>query len=136
MADVGYWEEQFIRMYAAKAKQVRYLSLLKGPKHRRKFLECLNHTFDFDSKWAVTLAHDDQSEPGLLRLLRTRHVAETCFVMADGNSSDRCELRLEVGIHELCRNWWGTVIICPPIPIAVYKPEVPGQPVLLERRGA
>jgi hypothetical protein len=134
MADVDGWEEQFIRKYASKAKQARYLSMLKGPKHRRKFLECLNHTFEYDPRWAIALPDADQSESGLLQLLRARYVADTCHIMADGNDSDGRSLRLELGIQELHRNWWGTVVICPPVPIAIYKPEVPGQPVLLERR--
>ena len=134
MAEASYWEQQFVRKYAARAKQARYLSLLKGKTSRRKFLECLNHTFDFDSRWAVELAHAEHFEPGLLRLLRARQVAETCYVMADGRESDGRELPLELGIHELCTNWFGTVLICPPIPIAVYRCEVPGPPVLLERR--
>jgi hypothetical protein len=65
-------------------------------------------------------------------LLRHRYVNGTCYLIADGNHLDGSELRLEVGVEELIGNHWGAILICPPKPIALYKPEDIGEWLLLE----
>ena len=66
-----------------------------------------------------------------MALLRSLHVEETCHLMANGNEHDGHELRLEWGVDALLDEHFGAVLICPPKPVAVYKSEEPGQPVLL-----
>ena len=46
---------------------------------------------------------------------------------------DRHELRLEHAVDEVLCSAWGVVMICPPEPLAVYKPEDPGDLILLRR---
>ena len=133
MADVSPWERHLIDRFVLRSKRERYLELLKGPKHRQKILERLNHAFDYDPAYATLLDAACKTEQGLRDLLRRRHVADTCWLMADGNAHDGHELRLEHGITELLRNHWGAVLLCPPKPIAVYKTEDPADVFLLER---
>jgi hypothetical protein len=117
-----------------KSKRDRYLQFLKGPKHRSKVLERLNHAFDYDPACATILSTAERSQEGLLGLLRRHYVADTCYLMADGNNHDGHSVRLEVGVEKLVGNHWGAILICPPKPIAVYKAEDVGEWVLLEQK--
>jgi len=136
MAEVAYWERLLVEKFVIKSKRERYLEFLKGPKNRKKILERLNHAFDYDPKCSIAISASDRSKQGLFMLLRGRYVADTCFFIADGNGRDGHELRLEDGIDELTGNHWGAILICPPKPIAVYKPENVGEWHLLEQPGA
>ena len=132
MAGVDYWEHQLVTKYVIKPKQERYLTLLKGKKHRQKFLDQLNHKFDLDPRYATELAPAHQSVEGLHSLLRSRYVGSTCYLVADGNENDGREMQLSSGVSTLLGNHWGAILICPPKPIVVYKEEAPGRLVLLE----
>jgi hypothetical protein len=107
MAEVAFWEQQLVDKFVIKAKRERYLRFLKGPKHRKKILQRLNHAFDYDPKCAIAISSADRNKQGLLMLLRDRYVKDTRYLIADGNHFDGRELRLEVGIDELIGNHWG-----------------------------
>jgi hypothetical protein len=142
MANVSHWEQRFVEEYIVKAKRERYLTFLKGHKHRKKILERLNHSLDYNESKACRLDSSFKAVEPLIALLRSHHVADTCYLVADGNRADGTEIRLELAIPELLQNHWGALIICPPqrlhsgTPIAVYKPEDPADLVLLCGRGA
>jgi hypothetical protein len=132
MAEVSHWENAFVRAYIVAEKRDRYLTFLKGPKHRRKILEQLNHSLDYDNRRARVLDGQFSSPDTLTEFLMGRGVDHmTCCLMADGNPADGRSMRLERAVLELLDNRWGALIICPPIPIAVYKPEGIGDLVLL-----
>lgn len=140
MAELSFWEQRFVEEYIVASKRARYLTFLKGPKHRQKILERLNHSLDYDESKATRLDAQRRDEDSLIALLRSHHVAETCYLMADQNQYDGQELRLENAIRELLQNFWGALIICPPqgqvvlgTPIAVYKEEDVGDLVLLSK---
>ena len=133
MADVSHWERLFIRAYIVSAKQERYINFLKGPKHRQKILERLNHSLDYDAQHAKTLDAKYNTPIALVEYLLGRGVDHTtCCLMADGNASDGVSMRLDRAVPELLDNHWGALIICPPVPIAVYKAEGIADLVLLD----
>jgi hypothetical protein len=132
MAEAALWEQRYIERFVHKSKRERYLHLLKGPKHRKKLLDRLNHAFEYDPRNATSLGGAERTSAGLTALLRRLYVADTCYLVADGNPNDGKELRLEAGVEVLLGNHWGAILICPPKPIGVYKAEDIGELVLLE----
>ena len=132
MADVSYWDRAFVHAYIVAEKRDRYLDFLKGSKHRRKVLERLNHSLDYDERHATPLDASYSSPDALIEYLLGRGVDHTnCYFIADGSSADGRSMRLDRAVPELLENHWGALIICPPIPIAVYKPEGNANLVLL-----
>ena len=125
------WEEKFVRAYVVKSKRERYLSHLKSSKHRPKILNRLNHALDYDSRLATNLAKSHRTDQSLIDLLTVRGVSGNCFLMADDQKLDGAELSLEEGVSELTICYDGAVLICPPKPIALYKPEDIGFLILL-----
>ena len=124
MADVPHWEQAFVRAYIVSEKRDRYLNFLKGPKHRQKILERLNHSLDYEAQHATSLDPKYSTPNNLVEYLLGRGVDHTtCCLMADGNPSDGLSMRLDRAVQELLDNQWGALIICPPVPIAVYKAE-------------
>lgn len=131
MAEVSYWEKQFVRRFVVSSRQERYLELLKGPKRRAKFLDELNHNLAYDKAKARVLPPQYKEPEALLSLLASMHVGATCYLLADGNELDGRELRVELAVPEFLFNHWGAVMICPPKPIAIYKEEDIGDLILM-----
>jgi hypothetical protein len=50
MADISRWEQQFVSMFVIESKRERYLTKLKGRKHRKQILDLLNHSLDYHGK--------------------------------------------------------------------------------------
>lgn len=136
MADVAFWERKFVELYVVGDKRERYLSFLKGRKHRKKVLERLNHNLDFNQAVATEIPGAERTAGALAELLRRNHVNSTCYLMADGCQADGRELRVELALAEFLSNFWGSVLICPPKPIALYKEEDIGSMYLLGGRAA
>ena len=132
MSSVSYKEEKFISTYASKEKRERYLSFLKGHKHRKKFLELLNHNFSYNPKSAKELDKSYKSEEKLKTLISKMNGASTCHLLADGCELDGKELRTSEGIKELLGNYWGSVLIFESF--AIYKPEDPEEMVLFSEK--
>lgn len=131
MADVHGFERSFVEIFIRKEKQDRYLSFLKGPKHRQNILERFNHKLDYKPSLAQQLPPAARNKQYLMEYLRSLYVNGTCHFMADGNELDGQNLRLERAVEELLDNCWGALIICPPKPIVIYKEEDPGQLLIL-----
>ncbi|MEO0557333.1 MAG: hypothetical protein AAF170_04025 [Bacteroidota bacterium] len=124
MAEVAPWERRFVELYVDRTAQDRALSLLKGRKHRTKWLNQLNHSPAFNFSKARDLGPTDAQ--GLLSLLASLYVHPTGYLIADASTLDGKELRIELAVEELLRTRWGAVLICPPKPIAIYREESPG----------
>lgn len=131
MADVAFWERMLVELYIVPASRDRYLSFLKGRKHRKKLLDRLNHNLDIDQAVSVQIPASDRNAAALTDVLRRNHVSSTCFLMADGSAADGRELRVELAIDEFLNNHWGAVLICPPKPIVLYKEKDIGRLYLL-----
>ena len=132
MPDVAPWERKFVECYIKRSRVDRYLMKLKGRKRRREILDRLNHSLDYRSELATSIPSPERSPKRLLDLLRAERVADTCHVIADGNANDGRELRIERAVEELFGNFFGMVLICPPIPIALYKEEDIGAMLILK----
>ena len=132
MAKASGWEKRFVRRYIHKPRQERYLAFLGDEKRRPKILNRLSHTLDYDERKATDLDKQQQTRDGLLALLRAENVTPPCYFMADSNDLDGSELHLETGVDELLFSHFGAVLICPPKPIALYKPEDVGILILLK----
>ena len=124
MAEIDPWEKRFVEAYVERPVQERYLSMLKGRKHRRKLLDRLNHNPGFDFSKARDLGNIDAAR--LAALLDSLRVEPTGLLMTDESELDGRELRVELAVQELVRTHWGAVLICPPKPIAIYREESPG----------
>ena len=131
MAEGGYWESEFIRRFIVADKQERYLCLLKGRKHRAKFLDELNHNLAYDKTKATILEEKYKEAQHLLSLLASMYVDATCHLVADSNDLDGRSLRNELAAPELLNNHFGALIICSPKPIVIYKEEDIGDLILL-----
>jgi len=108
MADVSHWEDAFVRAYIVAEKRDRYLTFLKGPKHRRKILERLNHSLDYNDRHATVLDATYSFPNTLTEYLMGRGVDHTaCCLMADGNPADGTSMRLNRAVLELLDNYWG-----------------------------
>jgi len=55
MSDVREWEKRFVDLYIQKDKRDRYRTFLNSRKRRKKFLDCLNHAFDYRASKAKQL---------------------------------------------------------------------------------
>lgn len=131
MAEVGYWESEFIRRFIVADKQERYLSFLKGRKHRAKFLDELNHNLAYDKTKARILEEKYKEPENLLSLLASMYVDATCHLVADSSNLDGTKLRIELAVPELLNNHFGALMICPPKPVVIYKEEDIGDLILL-----
>ena len=131
MADVSYWEAQLIRRFIVADRQERYLSLLKGRKRRGKFLDELNHNLAYDKTKARILEEKYKEPQNLLSLLASMYVEATCHLIADSNSLDGKELRIELAVPGFLNNYFGALMICPPKPVVLYKEEDIGDLILL-----
>ncbi len=131
MAEISSIEKALIQKFADKRRVDRYKALLKGPKHRKKFLDLLNHNFEYNHERIVELEKTISTSDQLLTFLKNKYVNTTCFLVADQNSKDGRELRLESGVEELIENYWGAILICPPKPIVIYKSEASSECTVL-----
>ncbi|NOY29253.1 MAG: hypothetical protein GXP28_03470 [Planctomycetes bacterium] len=132
MAETAHLERSFVHAYIVKSKRERYLSFLNSPKHRKKILDLLNHSLDYDTSCAQKLDGSLKHADALIAMLTERGAdPKMCYLMADGNALDGTTMRLDRAVPELLDNYWGALIICPPKPIAVYKPEDIADIVLL-----
>jgi hypothetical protein len=136
MADVPEWERRFVERYIVEDAREEYLRFLKGRKRRKKILDRLNESLDYDASLARDLDPALRDPPALVAHLKSLYVRPTCHLMADGCEEDGEEVRLEHGVAALLGNHWGGVLICPPDPIAVYKGEGTGAFILLAPRSA
>lgn len=134
MADISHWEKQFVSAFVIESKRERYLTKLKGGKHRKEILNRLNHSLDYDPACATVLDNSLKYPSALLSFLLGHGVDPLdCHFMADGNPLDGNAMRLDRAVSELLDNHWGAIIICPPRPIAVYKQEDIGNLILLSK---
>jgi hypothetical protein len=129
MAEINRIEKWFVDEFIVSTKRERYLSFLKGRKHRQKILERLNHSLDYNERKASRLDPSYRNSDRLVAMLKGLYVGDTCRLLADGNTFDGRELRLDRAVPELLDNYFGALILCPPV--AVYKPEGTGDLILL-----
>lgn len=124
-------EPLFVRTFVAKARRDRYASLLASPKRRREILDRLNHFgFDVDPRFVSPIA----AGADLLALLRGKGAPARCRVVADSCALDGQDVALDRALADLDGCSFGHLLLCIPDRLALLRPEVPGECVLIERR--
>lgn len=124
-------EEATIRAFICPAKRKRWLEQLGSERRRRrKFLNRLNHCWDFDDRYAKLLP----SNADVAAILKARGAPATCYVLSDTKYLDGREMPLEKAITDAELAGWGTIISCLPGSLAYYYGEIGECRLLLERK--
>ena len=119
------WEEKFVDSCVLEAKRSRYKKLLRDPEKRPKILDRLNHNADFDFAKANELSGQQAIPGNLIRTLSTHKVAAHCRLMSDEPDLDGRYLPWEEAAELTANADFGTIMICPPKPIVIYRAEAP-----------
>ena len=122
-------EAATIRAFIALNRRDRWLDKLAG-RHRRSFLDRLNHCHDFDERHGTALAATGDA----LAMLRSRGAPLTCRIISDEARLDERAMPLDEAIAEVEVADFGTLICCIPGRLAYYRGEAGTQwRLLLER---
>lgn len=123
--DRNFWETRFVDAFVTKSKRVRYKKFIRDPGKRDKILDRLNHNADLDFDRGIQLAGSHGLSQQLIQKLSDCEIETHCWLISDDPELD-CKLLAVGDAAELTANAdWGTVMICPPRPIAVYRAEAP-----------
>ena len=123
-------EEQFHK-FVIPEKQERYAQHLRSRKHRKKLLDRLNHNADFNPKFLLRLANDDQDELAIFALLQRRGAPDECYVISTNENIDGHRMPLVQALSKTVAMGYGTVISCIPGKLGYYEGEDPGERYLL-----
>ncbi len=123
MSDQRTWEKRFVNAFVRNIRRPRYKTCLPDETMRSGVLERLNHSNDFDPDHMTRLEGQSASVDGLQALLAAEGVAELCWLMSDDDALDGQNCSVTEGTQLVASANWGTVMICPPRPIAIYRPE-------------
>jgi hypothetical protein len=131
VTNYSYWEQRFVKRYIQNVRQERYLTFLTNEKRRYKILHRLAHQLDYDRSKATSLHKQYHFSGRLFDLLKDQGISQVCYLMSASSDLDGSELDIETGIWELQGSQFGALLIFPPRPIALYKPEDIGYLILL-----
>lgn len=123
-------EEATIQAFIDPARRPRWLEFLASSKHRRRFLDRLNHCRDLDERFATHLA----SNADVVAILKASGAPPTCHVISDTEALDGREMLLSEAIKEAQFAGWGTIISCLPGRLAYYYDECGERRIMLERK--
>lgn len=121
--DREFWETRFVDAFVTKQKRSRYTRLLSVPRKRHKILDLLNHNADLDYSQSVELAGKHASSEQLIQKLSTYEIDTQCWMISDDSDLDGKRLPVCEAVELTTGGDWGTIMICPPRPIAVYRSE-------------
>ena len=126
-------EEAFAKAFIASEKRARFLQFLGDPKRRKEMLGRLGHNLPYIHACA-TVVPGRQDFPGELEvLLKAKGAGPTCHVISDGLKLDGRTVPLREALDGICLHGSGAILCCLPGQLAYYKPDSPGQGVILER---
>lgn len=117
------WEEKFVDAFVVKTKRSRYKSLLRNSKKQAKILGRLNHNTDLEFSKSIELAGARAFSEPLLRTLSTYKIDTHCWVLSDNRDLDSRFLPVCEAVERTALGYSGTILICPPRSIVVYRPE-------------
>ena len=123
--DRNYWEVKFVDAYVMKSKRSRYKKLLGNPTKRGKILDRINHNADLDYEKAIRLSGAQAFSSQLIRKLSAFEIDAQCWLISDDPELDGKLLQMREASELTAGADWGTIMICPPKPIAVYRAEAP-----------
>jgi hypothetical protein len=125
-------ERAFVHAFIEPSKIERYLHHLTSKKYRRRILDRLNHKQDFRHGVEIPIPAKTSADD-VVTELRQRGAGDHCYVIADSSHKDGQELELTEAIDFMCNHHFAVIISCVPGKLACYKPESPGEPVLLAK---
>lgn len=123
-SDRSYWEAKFVDVFVLEAKRSRYKKLLRNPRKRGKILDRLNHNADLDFSQGVELIGKEAFSAQLIEKLLAYDIDEECWLISDDSDLDCKLLPMREAAELTAEANWGTIMICPPKPIVVYRAEV------------
>lgn len=125
-------EALFVKAFIASEKRARFLQFLKNPKRRPEALGRLNHTLPYLPDRAAPVPSGQDFPEGVAALLRAKGAGPTCHLIVDRSRLDGREMALDAALREVFLHPFGAVVSCIPGVLAYYKPEAPGEGLLLE----
>jgi hypothetical protein len=128
-------EAAFAKAFLASEKRARFIQYLADPKRRKEMLDRLNHDLPYMPGFATGIPSHQDYPDELEKLLKAKGAGPTCHVIADGLKADGRELPLREALNLICMHERGAILSCLSGRLAYYKPESPGQGILLERQG-
>lgn len=99
-------EEATVHAFIIPSRRTRWLQKLASSKHRRAFLERLNHCHDFDDRYASPLS----SNADALATLRSYGAPDICHVISDDPDIDGQAMPLIDSIDQVELRGFGTLI--------------------------
>ena len=126
-----FWEARFIDAFVGKSKRSRYKNLLGDPRSRGKILDRLNHNADLDFGRGNELVGRQAQPEQLIELLSTYKIDAQCWLISDDPELDCKYLPISQAAELTVTAFFGTIMICPPRPIAVFRPEASEQKMYL-----
>ncbi len=123
MSDQRTWEKRFVNAFVLNIRRPRYKTCLPDRSMRSGVLDRLNHCTDFDPNYLTRLTGHSASADGLQEILAAEDVADLCWLMSGDAALDGRNCPVAEGTQLVANADWGTVMICPPRPIGIYRPE-------------
>lgn len=120
-------ELEFVRAFVIRERRERYLSKLSSKKHRRRFLDRLNHKAieDLDHRFIVESVDEDD----LMRQARQ----SDCRIIADQERFDARTVSYDEAWEALSDAYFGIIVSFIPGKLACYQDEQPSKVVWLCR---
>jgi hypothetical protein len=126
-------EEATIRAFIAAPRRTRWLQKLASSKHRKSFLDRLNHCRDIDDRYASAL----RSSTDAVAVLQSRGAPASCYVISDIAAIDGRELPLAEAVDQAEAGGFGTLSCCIPGRLAYYIDEAGSERrIMLDRTDA
>jgi hypothetical protein len=127
-------EQGAIRAFVLRDKQVRFLDFLANPKNRKKFTESLAHFRWFDQRFATRIVWKVdpklklweghlQGIENIYRLLKSKGVGLTCWVISEDSEIDGREMNPRVALEHVSGREIGTILSCVPGKLAYFESE-------------
>jgi len=123
-------EAATIHAFIVPSKRDRYLSFFANGKRRAKFLDCLNHCHDFDTRFATELPIPADGPA----VLRSHGAPDECRVISDCREIDGRDMPLEDAVDRAEFIGWGTILCCIPGRLGYYLDEAGSKRRLLLTR--
>lgn len=126
-------EEAFAKAFISSEKRARFIQYLADSKRRKEMLDRLNHDLPYLPGFATEVPGRQDFPGELEKLLVAKGAGPTCHVIAGGLKADGRELPLGEALRLICLQASGAILSCLPGRLAYYRPEAPGQGIILER---
>lgn len=121
--DQRYWEKRFVDAFVVNIRRPRYKTCLPMENDRWKVLDRLNHCNDFDPKLMTELKGGETQPDRLEEILVDMGASGDCWLMSASDALDGRHCPISEGASLVAGADNGTVMICPPRPVALYRPE-------------